>query len=98
MRLTKKQIDEVFSRSNKPGEYIVELYKLVYGKDWDRINKVVEFPQCSEKLWKYIADKAIKFDKKHSAGFPGGLWLNNGFSADHDITGFRVTPGKAEFS
>ena len=98
MRLTRKQIDEVFSRANETGEYIVELYKLVYGKDWDRITKVVEFPQCSEELWKYVADQAIKFDEKHSSGFPGGLWLNNGFSVSHDITGFRVIPGKVELS
>ena len=96
MRLTKRVIDKVFARVNNPGEYIVELYRLVYRKKWDRIDKVVEFPKTSEETWKYIANKAIEFDKAHSAGFPGALWLNNGFSVDHDLTGFTVVPGEVK--
>ena len=98
MKLTKKKIDEIFKNAEHTYDYLIELYKLVYQKDWDRLKQLMEFPRCSEELWKYIADKAIQFDKKHGSGFPGGLWLNNGFSVDHDITGFRVIPGKAEFS
>lgn len=97
MRLTRKQIDEVFAKAKQPHEYLLELYKLVYRKDWDKVKQVVEFPKTSEETWKYIANKAIKFDKKHSSGFPGGLWLNNGFSVDSNLTGFRVIAGKVKF-
>ena len=98
MRLTRKQIDEVFKNAEHTYDYLIELYKLVYREKWDKIDSVLEFPKTSERLWKYIANKAIKFDKKHGSGFPGGLWLNNGFSVDHSLTGYTVMPGKVKFS
>lgn len=80
--LPKKKIDEIFEAANDQAEYTVELYKAVYGDQWDDIEEVIDHPIITEETNLYIMRKAMDFDKKHHPDvLPGGCWMNRGFSS-----------------
>lgn len=72
---------------------IIALYKLVF-PDWENIEMVDGFPECNRGTWKYIAEKFQRFDAAHHPNvMPGGIWLNNGWSAQNDeLREFEIAP------
>ena len=86
-KFTKKQVDKVFTDAEHQGDYMVGLYRLAYGDDWQRVKVVEEWPQVSHGLHTELFERAIRFDKQHHPEvLPGGAWLNSGFAAADNIT------------
>lgn len=83
IKITKKQIDEIFEQSEHHAEAIVNLYKYVY-PDWDNIAKIDGFPRCGREVTEYIFEKC--FQLKDNTGL---LWMNNGF-ATSDLLGWEI--------
>ena len=95
--LTKEQIDEVFEKSRNRVEYILRLYELVIGPDFNDCKKVKDWPKAGPKVHEYITLKAIEFDRKHCPDcLPGGLWLNYGFSLDKNLGDWEVDISEVE--
>ncbi len=91
VKITKEQIDEVFEKCVIAGNYTVELHKLVF-PNWDKIEKLTDFPKTSKEVGSYIFQKAVEFDRKYYPGcIPAGQWLNRGFSTyNSDVEGWKV--------
>lgn len=72
IKITKKQIDDIFEQSENYAEAVVGLYKFAY-PDWENISKIDGFPRCGREMSEYIFEKFITM---------GGelIWMNNGFS------------------
>jgi hypothetical protein len=91
VKITKKEVDVVFEGS----EYVVALHKLVVEKAglvWDDIDQLDQFLKCSRKTNLDLTRRAIAFDQEHNrGGFPGGSWLNWGFSTSEDLPDYLVT-------
>ena len=97
MIIAKETIDHIFEdeeEQEKPHQanLVVELYRLVF-PNWDDIEKVNGFPRCGEVLNKYLFRKFIDFDQKHHPNvMNGGVWMNNGWSADEGMGDWEVEP------
>lgn len=93
--LTREQVDAVFEKAETQSEYLEEMYKLVYGDEWDYIEKVHTYPVAGEALATYIMKKAMEFDEAHYKDvFPGGLWLSAGFSTNQQMNPWGITQGE----
>lgn len=76
-----------FEAAESQEDYILAVYKMVF-PDWDRIERIDNWPGCSEATWKAIAELAMAADARiyplDSEGFRrvmlGGAWLNTGFT------------------
>jgi len=67
-------------------DVLIKLYKLVFGKAWDAIEKVHGWPRCGKGIWEDCCRMFRDFDCRHHRGvMAGGLWLNNGFSFDERL-------------
>jgi hypothetical protein len=92
----KDQILELFEKSTHQADILVGIYKL-YIPDWDNIKSIENWPTCGEEMWLFICDEFIKFDKLHHESYPGGLWLNNGFSTDKTLDPWAVDLSTCRF-
>ena len=82
--LTEASIDACFEDAKAQADYVVGLYRLVF-PNYDQIASVDGHPACTQKLWTYIADKAMNWDRVHCPGvLPGGAWMNYGFATSID--------------
>lgn len=91
MRLSKEFIDQVFDDHTDQGEVIATLWKHVFPQ-WDDIESIEGYPQCSEECWVYIANKFRVFDKEHHPDvMPGGAWMNWGFSGSKELSGSEIS-------
>jgi hypothetical protein len=97
VELTREQIEACFVDAPTQGDYIMRLYRLLYGEALERVEKLDSSPRCSRDLWKEICAHAQKWDNALNRTraydkqcFPGGAWLNYGFSApdgSQEVTG-----------
>lgn len=89
-RLSREQIDAIFEKAQSQSEYIVELHRAVV-PDFDQVERLDDYIECSQELGEYLFEKAIEWDKANHAGFPGGGWLNWGFSVRNtSLTGEEI--------
>ena len=87
----KNQIKAIFERCEHQREAFVEIYRLVL-PDWDKIEKVSGFPEAGNELWKFICRQFIEFDGIHHPDvFKGGLWMNNGFSSNGNLSPWEIS-------
>jgi hypothetical protein len=94
MKITKKQIDNIFEFADDQSIAWLMLYELVY-PNWNEINKLDGYPQVNEFTNEYIMSKFIELDKKyHPDVISGGLWLNLGFSSlnTHTLPDWEIVP------
>jgi hypothetical protein len=83
-------VKALFATATTQADYLLGLYRLVH-PEFDRIIEFHDYPQCSEQTWKEICGLCRTFDEKLNEQrpilkqiFPGGAWLNSGFSCAHD--------------
>lgn len=82
IKLNEQAVRELFTTPGKDqGDLLVDLYRMAFGADWDRIVKLDGWPTCNKSTWKSICQLFMDFDKKHTNALPGGLWMNTGFSS-----------------
>jgi len=95
MKLTKEQIDKVFEEAENQSDCVIALYRIVH-PEFDKVEIFDDFPRVGTLAGNYIFDKAIAFDKRYhpNRGFPGGLWMNNGFSTDNTLKPWEAVQGK----
>jgi len=97
MESIKKAIEALCETANHQEELLVGIYK-VYIDDFDRIEKIQGFPICGRKMWLWICDQFIAFDKRHHPEFiAGGIWMNNGFSSNREIGDWEVSLKNCSF-
>ncbi len=90
IKITKEEIDNIFSSAKEQGEYVLNLYRLVF-PNWNEIEKLEGFPLCSFETSEYITRKAMDFDKIHHPNvMRGGIWLNHGFSIDRSMKPWTI--------
>ena len=73
------------------------LYRLVQGEDYDRAIRVAGWPKANEATNLTIARIAMDFERERGSSFPGGIWLNCGFSTDNDLPDWEVIPAPMVF-
>lgn len=84
-KITKEQAEAVFETSTHQRDAIEDLYRLMY-PDYNRIKRIKGHPKVGEELQRLLWDLAIEFDHKHHPDvFPGGAYLNYGFSCDRTL-------------
>ena len=89
MTIKVEDVERVFREAQSASDYVVGLYKLVV-PDWDDVEKLEGYVQVSQEMADKIMRLAMRWDRDHGVGFPGGLWLNYGFSVDPDLKGGEV--------
>ncbi len=91
------QIRAVFKTATSQVGYVVGLFRLIYGGDWDRIGRIDGHPRCSEELSKFVFDLAIQWDRVNCRNVvAGGAWMNYGWSSrGAGTTGWEVTTAPA---
>lgn len=93
VKLTASKINKCFAGQSHQGDVLIALYKLLYRKTWDDIKSLDGYPQAGAEVHQYIGECFIRFDKAyHREVFPGGLWLNNGWSMGRDMGPWSVHP------
>jgi len=98
MRFKKSEVDELFEKSEHQSEVLIGLYRKVF-PDFDDIEKINGFPHCGREMALHICGKLMEFDRKHHPNvLSGGLWLNNGFSADDSLKPWGVSISHLEES
>ncbi len=85
--LTKDTIDKIFEDAEHQTDYVIGLFKAVYGEIWDNVKKFTDYTAVSEGTAHYIMKKAIDFDtkQKYRNVMKGGMWMNSGFSSDKSV-------------
>ncbi len=94
MKLTRKQIDELFEAHTTQDDVLIALHALLYPNGlWERIGKLDGRPTAAKDLCLYLCRKFIDFAEKHHPGvFAGGIWLNHGWSSDDDLPSMTAVP------
>lgn len=91
MKLSKKQVDDIFEQAKHQSDYLIALYRLAVPR-WDEVMNVGGFPQINKKTNAYLFDKAIAFDTKHHKNcIAGGLLLSSGFGTDDTLEDWEVS-------
>jgi hypothetical protein len=86
----KSYIKEIFLKHDHQDNVIIDLYKMILPR-WDDIEKLNGHPVCGEKLWHYICELFINFDKiHHPRCLAGGAWINFGFSSDSQLAPWEI--------
>ena len=96
--LSKEHIDELAAAYETTAEFILALYREVYGDEiWDQIVEidVDNYPQVGHETWQYICQICIDKSNAELVGYSnkgaGGLfWMNKGFSADEHLSEWYV--------
>lgn len=87
----RSKIKKIFESQTHQSEAIMEIYKLAI-PDLDSVKKVNGFPESGRELWKFICKGFIRFDRKHHPKvFAGGIWLNNGFATNDQLSPWEVS-------
>lgn len=93
VRLKAERIDEIFAEAGEQADYLIGLYREVYGEQWEWIAQVEGWPTMGLQTGEYIMQKAIDFDREHHPSvFAGGLCLNSGFRVEDGHPEWAVTP------
>ena len=89
--VSKKAVELVFENMTSRNA-VIELHRLVV-PDWDRVRKLKGFVRCSQECARKLCRLAIEADEARKVDFPGGAWLNWGWSGDGILTdsGTRYT-------
>ena len=92
MKITKEQVDGAFEKTESVADVTIEMYRILYGDDWNRLDKVGGFPKCGADISKYIFDAVIVRQKKLNPEVLncGGMWFNSGFSTDKNLNPWEV--------
>ncbi len=93
IELPQDQIDKIFREAKTQREYWNALYHVAF-PDWNNIKKTRGYPKVSKPTGFYLMQKAIDWDSEHLKDkrvngmkiFSGGLWMNEGFSTDCNLT------------
>ena len=88
VRLNAEEVKAVFDTATDQGDALVALYRMAFGSEWDRIEKLDGWPTCNQYTSAAICKMFMDFDERRTPGcgtfprsvMPGGIWLNNGFS------------------
>ena len=87
----KKYIEAIFNQHDHQEDVLIELYKLMF-PEWEKILKVIGYPEVGNELWKYICRLFQEFDRKHHPdSMPGGIWMNTGFSPNSELSPWEVS-------
>lgn len=93
IELTASKVNKCFAEQCEQGDVLVNLYKLLYHKTWDSIQSLDDWPQAGSEVHQYISECFIRFDRAHHREvFPGGLWMNRGWSMSQDLAPWSVIP------
>jgi hypothetical protein len=80
-----------FDKHDHQQQVLIGLYQMVF-PDWDQIFKIHGYPNTGEDLWKFICRQFQEFDRTHHPNcMPGGIWMNNGFSANHVLEDWEIS-------
>jgi hypothetical protein len=90
MKTTKEKINKVFNKVEHSGQAIVEVYKLAI-PDFDNAKKIDGFPEVNRKFSEFLFEKFIELDKKNKESFPGGSWVNYGFSTNENLKSWEIS-------
>ncbi len=83
-------IKEIFASNDHQNEVITDIYQMILPQ-WNDIKKLNGHLACGEKLWCYICELFIKFDKEHHPQvMAGGAWINFGFSSDKCLAAWEI--------
>jgi hypothetical protein len=81
MMLKREDVEKVFLEAKEQTDYLMGIYRLVF-PDFERIERIEQWPSCSEWTWKEICKLAMAWDKEHCPHvMGGGAWMNHGFSS-----------------
>ena len=87
----KSAINAIFEVNTNQGDALVGIYRLVF-PEWDDIELIKGFPEAGNELWKHICRCFIEFDRKHHPDvFPGGIWMNTGFSSNPKLESWEIS-------
>ena len=86
----KSHIEKIFEQHSHQDEVIISIYAMIFPQ-WNDIEQLHGHPVCGEKLWRYICELFIKFDKiHHPRCMAGGAWINYGFSVDAQLEPWEI--------
>jgi hypothetical protein len=91
VRISKEQIDEVFSLAESQDDYIEGLYSLVID-GFAEAQSVDGYPATNAHTDAYINGKAIAFDRQYEPHrVPGGGWMNYRWGVDSRLADWEVS-------
>ena len=91
VRLSRRQVDEVFAAAQSQDDYIWGLYGLVV-PGFAEARTVDGYPACSAATAAYIAAKAEEFDRSNEPWrAPGMGWQNYRWDIDRDLLDWEVS-------
>ena len=89
-------VRSLFEKHDHQQQVICDMYKLIF-PDWDRIKHIKNYPATDTKLWEFVWDLFLEFDKKyHPDCMPGGAWLNIGFSVNRELQPYEIDVSECE--
>lgn len=94
--LSEEIIRKILSASTDSKDATLNLYRYVFD-DWDSIRVITGYPEISEETGKFILDNFV-YNFAETDKYPGGIWINIGFSTKPYIEDFVVHyNGKVEY-
>lgn len=96
LALPKEVIKKIVKESENSTIATLKLYKYVFD-DWDYIETIAGFPVISKETGIFIMELMVETFPEEK--FPGGIWINKGFSTNDDLDDFIVEyNGEIEYS
>jgi len=90
VKLDKEKVKKLFEEETDHENIVIELYKTVFPK-WNSIKNIKNWPKINKKTNEEIMSMFIDFDRIHHKNvFPGGVWMNYGFSSDNSVNEWEV--------
>ena len=93
----KKNITSIFENNKHQQDVLTNIYK-TFIPNFNQIKKIENWPQCGERMWIWISEQFVNFDKKnHPEVHNGGLWLSGGFSCNKKLEEWEVSLENCKF-
>ena len=89
--LVPDKINLFFEDKDDQAEVFLSIYRYVF-PDWDNIESISGYPTVSNNTSQFLFERFIAFDRIfHPDVISGGLWMNRGFSIDHNLDDWKVS-------
>jgi len=92
--LSKEQIEGLFQDASDQGDYVIGYFRLLFGDEWDSIERLDDFPHAGEELASFLMKKAMAWDREHlntNQVMAGGAMMNYGPSTDKSLDPWEAT-------
>jgi len=85
-----KTIKKIFVTNDNNEDVLIGLFEMLF-PNWKAIKMMEGGPVCGGKLWAFINELFLDFDRKHHPeSTAGDLWINYGFPLNADLPPWEI--------